>query len=323
MVSPSALEDEAIELSRGLNAGLYLLPDGERAKSPREVTSLLRWLYGIGMTRKDWIIAFGGGTVSDVAGFASSIYMRGTMFATAPTTLLAAVDASLGGKNAVNFAGVKNLIGTIRQPSLVAVDVGLLRKLPDLELRNGMAEVIKYAISLDGHLFRYLEEKKAEVLSKGRALDEIIIRSIDIKMRVVARDELDLTGTRAVLNVGHTFAHALEAGSSFSLPHGLAVAAGISMECSLGNRLGITSEAAVHGARSLLRGYGLPQGFNDLASLLKRFSLSAALRAMATDKKLGSDGMAIVPFVTEIGRWRPVELSLDELRSAFREAVRS
>ncbi|MGC8601870.1 MAG: 3-dehydroquinate synthase [Thermoprotei archaeon] len=321
VISTSSLKEEALELSSKLDARLYLLPDGERAKSIREATRLLRWLYEMGMTRQDWVVAFGGGTVSDVAGFVSSVYMRGTRYAIAPTTLLAAVDASIGGKNAINFAGTKNLVGTVRQPSLVTVDTGILKRLPERELKSGMAEVIKYALSLDEGLFRLLEQRRDDVLQRGKALDEVILRSIDAKMKVVEKDELDSRGIRIVLNLGHTFAHAIEAGSGFSVSHGFAVAAGISMECWLGNRLGITSHEALTSALGLLRDYGLPCTLSELIGERRHFSMAAALRALNEDKKLCTTGRVNVPFVTEIGSWKSVELPLEQLKDSFRKVM--
>ncbi|WP_449462524.1 3-dehydroquinate synthase [Tardisphaera miroshnichenkoae] len=323
LVAPVTLKEEGQKLSDELGAPLYLLPDGEKAKSLKEVMSMLRWLSRQGFTRQDWLIAFGGGTTSDVAGFVSSIYMRGTRFAVAPTTLLAAVDASIGGKNAVNFAGAKNLVGTIRQPSLTVVDTTLLRKLPQQELANGMAEVIKYALSLDRGFYEYLIRRRDEVLGKGDALDEIVMRSIQLKMSVVVRDELDELGIRAVLNVGHTFGHALEAGSGFSLPHGLAVAAGMSAECSLGRKLGVTSDDALESARQLLLEYGLPTTFKEALKFAKTFRPRAAASALSEDKKLRSDGKLLLPLVAEVGTWRAATLPLQELRKVLREAMAS
>ncbi len=249
--------------------------------------------------------------------------MRGTKLAVAPTTLLAAVDASIGGKNAVNFAGVKNLVGTIRQPSLTIVDMAFLRRLPQQELVNGMAEVIKYALSLDGGLFDFLKKGKDEVLSRGSALNEVVARSIQLKMSVVVKDELDELGIRAVLNVGHTFGHALEAGSGFSIPHGLAIAAGMSMECDVGRRLGVTSEDALDSARQLLLDYGLPTTFKEALAFSKGFRPRAALRALSDDKKMRSDGKMLLPLIAEVGKWRAVTPSIGEVRKALREEMAS
>jgi len=204
---------------------LILVPDGEEAKQWSMVEDLLGKLLEAGLDRKSTIIALGGGTVGDLAGFAASIYMRGIDVIHIPTTLLAMVDSSIGGKTAVNHPKGKNLVGSFHQPSRVLIDPVLLETLPEREIRSGLAEVIKYGVISDARLFELLETKSLSELSI-EAKVEIIASCVTAKAHYVERDEEDRKGIRAALNYGHTVGHAIETLSKNSMNHGEGVAIG-------------------------------------------------------------------------------------------------
>ncbi|MBE6973988.1 MAG: 3-dehydroquinate synthase [Ruminococcaceae bacterium] len=207
----------------GLETSAYVFPNGEESKNAAEYLNILNHLAANGLTRTDRIIALGGGVVGDIAGFAAATYLRGIQFIQVPTTLLAMVDSSVGGKTAIDLPAGKNLCGAFWQPSLVLCDIDTLDTLPDPIFRDGCAEVIKYGILYDPALFAHLEQY-------GTAFDRIpvISRCVELKRDVVAEDEFD-TGARMKLNLGHTFGHGIEAHSNFTVSHGKAVAMGMAI----------------------------------------------------------------------------------------------
>lgn len=203
-----------------------LIGQGEQAKSFATLEHIYHQLIELGADRSSFILGIGGGIVTDIAGFVASTYMRGVEFGFITTTLLGAVDASVGGKNGVNIGGFKNMVGVFSQPKFVICDVALLHTLPEREFRAGLAEVIKTAILGDAELFRELEQTSFEELRNNNSLlEDIIIRSVQVKASVVAEDERE-GGRRRVLNLGHTIAHAIEKCTS-TLSHGEAVAVGL------------------------------------------------------------------------------------------------
>lgn len=219
----------ALEVA-GLSAEPIILPAGESTKSWPHLAELIDRLLELGVERKDHVIAFGGGVIGDLVGFAASIVKRGCNFIQVPTTLLSQVDSSVGGKTAINTAAGKNLVGTFHQPSLVLIDPRVLATLPPRELRAGYAEVIKYGLIDDAGFFAWCETHGPALLAGDEAAQvEAIERSVAAKARIVAADERETTGLRALLNLGHTFGHALEAETGFSdrLLHGEAVAIGM------------------------------------------------------------------------------------------------
>lgn len=226
--------------SAGLKVGMVNVPVGEEAKSWDVAGSLIGELLDIGLDRRSAVIAFGGGAIGDLAGFAAAIYMRGVHLVQVPTTLLAQVDSSYGGKTAVNHPKGKNLIGAFYQPSLVASDPGLLRTLPVRELLSGLGEVVKHGVIADPELFRLTEEERDRLLeADSEALTEAVIRSVTIKGRLVEEDERDIKGSRAILNYGHTVGHALEILSDHELRHGEAVAIGMEAAAEIAVGLGL------------------------------------------------------------------------------------
>ncbi|MGC8673707.1 MAG: 3-dehydroquinate synthase [Thermoprotei archaeon] len=288
---------------------ILLVPDGEGAKDVGVALNALKQLRDAGMQRTDSLLAVGGGTVTDLGGFLSSIYMRGTRLVNLPTTLLAMVDAALGGKNGVDFMGYKNLLGVIHQPSLVIEDLNFIRSLPEEDYRSGLSEVIKYAAVLDSELGDFLvENREGVMLRKSDEVSFLVGRSVQDKMRAVAVDEMDRLGIRAALNFGHTIGHAIEAGTNFKISHGRAVAVGMAAEANLGVLEGITSSESEAWLLDALRRYGLPTELNGLG--VSEFDSERATRALAGDKKRVSEKI-IMPFMKERGTWclRGIELS--------------
>jgi 3-dehydroquinate synthase len=218
----------------GRDLEAFLVKDGESWKTLATAASILDRLVGMRARRDATVIALGGGVVGDVAGFAAACYMRGIAFVQVPTTLLAQVDSSVGGKTGVNHAGGKNLIGAFHQPRLVLIDTDTLLSLPDREFRAGLAEVIKHGAIADAHFFAWLEENMVKLLDKdAEVLAFAVRRSCEIKASVVAEDETE-QGRRALLNFGHTFAHAIENSLGYGeWLHGEAVAAGMVMAAAL------------------------------------------------------------------------------------------
>jgi 3-dehydroquinate synthase len=233
------VSDENVWAAQGerLRAGLgdiealpLLVPPGEGSKSWAELERLLDEMLGIGIERRDHVVAFGGGVIGDLVGFAAAIANRGCAFVQIPTSLLAQVDSSVGGKTAINVAAGKNLVGAFHQPSLVLIDLACLDTLDPRQLRSGYAEIVKYALIEDPAFFEWLEANGPALLAGDRkALRHAIAASVAGKARIVEEDERETSGRRALLNLGHTFGHALEAETGYSerLFHGEAVAAGM------------------------------------------------------------------------------------------------
>lgn len=260
------------------------LPDGESHKSMATMRTVLDQLVSKGANRDTTVIALGGGVVGDIAGFAAACYMRGVAFIQVPTTLLAQVDASVGGKTGVNHPHGKNLIGAFHQPRVVMIDIDTLSTLPDRELRAGLAEIIKYGAICDIDFFAWLEENMAALLERDtEALVYAIGRSCELKARIVADDEREL-GRRAILNFGHTFAHAIENCQGYGeWLHGEAVAAGMVLAASLSD----IAEAENERLQALVAAAGLPVKAPAIA-------VDEWLRAMGLDKKVQNKQLRFV-----------------------------
>lgn len=260
------------------------LPDGESHKNLRTMETVLDKLVEIGANRDTTIIALGGGVVGDIAGFAAASYMRGVCFVQVPTTLLAQVDSSVGGKTGVNHPGGKNLIGAFHQPSAVVIDTDTLQTLPRRELSAGLAEVIKHGAICDIEYFAWLENNMQALLELDPdALAYAIRRSCEIKAAVVAEDERE-SGRRAILNFGHTFGHAIENSLGYGeWLHGEAVAAGMVMAAELSQ----LAEADVERLRALLRLAGLPDSPPPIAA-------TRWMAAMGMDKKVHNKQLRFV-----------------------------
>ncbi|MFH1849587.1 MAG: 3-dehydroquinate synthase [archaeon] len=229
------------EVQKRNRAHLLSFPAGEKHKTLDTFSGLIDMLHAQGADRRSLIIALGGGVVGDVAGFVASAYMRGIDFIQVPTTLLAMVDSSVGGKVGVDTKDGKNLIGAFHQPKAVLIDTETLATLPETEFRNGMVELVKHAIIRDRDFFKDLESNIDRVLAKER-LEDAILASVRIKAWIVEEDEKE-AGIRRLVNYGHTFGHAIESLSSYAVPHGAAVAKGMLIAAKLSAELGHLSEA--------------------------------------------------------------------------------
>lgn len=227
----------------GITAHLHIVPAGEASKSWAELARLIDWLLAMGVERSDTIFALGGGMIGDLTGFAASIVKRGCEFVQLPTTLLAQVDSSVGGKTAINTAAGKNLVGTFHQPRFVLIDPLVLATLPPREMRAGYAEVVKYGLIDDAPFYDWCEAHGGRVLAQDpAALEQAIITSVAAKARIVGEDERETKDRRALLNLGHTFGHALEADTGFGdrLLHGEAVGAGMVLALRYSARRGLS-----------------------------------------------------------------------------------
>ena len=257
-----------------------ILPDGEAHKTLANTARVLDVLVANRFARDCAVLALGGGVVGDLAGFAAACYQRGVAFVQLPTTLLAQVDSAVGGKTGVNHPGGKNLIGAFHQPRLVVADTDTLTTLPPRELRAGVAEVIKYGLIADATLFDWLEAHLEELLAaEPAALTHVVRRSCEIKAEIVGRDERE-QGERALLNLGHTFGHAIESATAYrEWLHGEAVGAGLLMAAAMSSECGLLAASEVERVRALVARAGLP---TRVASV----SPGAALEHMRIDKKV-------------------------------------
>jgi 3-dehydroquinate synthase len=279
----------------GQHAGSVVLKPGEGTKSFRELGRLCERLLEMGLERGDLVIALGGGVIGDLAGFAASILRRGVRYVQIPTTLLAQVDSSVGGKTGINTPQGKNLIGTFYQPSLVLADTSVLATLPARELRSGYAEVAKYGLLGDAAFFGWLEGRWRQVLAQEAApLTHAIARSVEMKAAIVARDETE-TGERALLNLGHTFAHALEAWAGFSerLLHGEAVAIGLCLAFRLSGELGYCPPETAARVSAHLAAVGLPTRVSDIPDGEKA-DAAELVRLMGQDKKVRDGRLTLI-----------------------------
>ena len=270
--------------------GEIVLTPGEQYKTFSAVESICRAAARLHLTRKDRFIALGGGVTGDLTGFASAIYMRGVHFIQIPTTLLAMVDASVGGKTAADLPEGKNLIGAFHQPDAVLIDPGFLKTLSFTDLTCGLAEVVKTAVILDEKLFKKLEHAgESTVLAPDfeNLYPALVKRCCQLKAQVVEADEKEL-GLRAILNYGHTFGHAVEQKSNFSIPHGAAVAIGMNVAGTLAVTLGSWSADDARRQLELLKKLHRP------VTVPVSFSSSELLEVMRSDKKNDASGIRLV-----------------------------
>jgi 3-dehydroquinate synthase len=279
------------------------VPPGEGSKSLAMLERVLEFLLEAGLDRRSSLVAFGGGVVGDLGGLAAALFMRGIPYVQCPTTMLAQVDSSVGGKTAVNLPGGKNLAGAFHQPERVLADTATLATLPDEELRSGLGEVVKSALIGDGALLELLEREAAAILARDEdRLAEVVARCVRVKAAIVARDE-DERGERKALNLGHTFAHAIEHAAGFGrIPHGVAVAAGLVLALRASERAGVLVERELVGRiTTLLDSLAMP---GDLEGLRSRYGVRLGrdelLHGMRHDKK-GRAGKPALVLVRGIG----------------------
>ena len=289
-------------IKNGYRTVQYVFPYGEQSKKAEIFLSILDFLAESKLGRTDAVIALGGGVPGDLAGFAASCYMRGVTFIQIPTTLLAAVDSSVGGKTAINLAAGKNLAGAFYQPDVVICDVSLLSTLTPEVFSDGCAEVIKYGVISDKLPFKSLETPISE------QLEDIIASCVEIKRDIVGADEFE-NGARKLLNFGHTVGHAIELLSVYSISHGNAIAAGMVIETRAAVRMGICSEACLQELIHTLRQYGLPES--------TAFEADDIARACLSDKKRDG-GVITMVFPEKIGLCVLKEIPVSELYNIIR-----
>jgi 3-dehydroquinate synthase len=285
--------DQALH-SRGFEPRWLVLEPGEGAKTWAALERTMDWLLAEEVERGDHILALGGGVIGDLTGFAAAVLKRGCGFIQLPTTLLAQVDSSVGGKTAINTAAGKNLVGAFHQPALVLADLDTLGTLPQRELRCGYAEVIKYGILGDRAFFDWCEAEGPKVIAGDRAAQEYAVtESVKAKSRIVAEDERETTGARALLNLGHTFGHALEAQTGFSerLLHGEGVALGMVLAARYSARRGYISAGEAEQVATAIAASGLP---TEIATLGLNADGQALAAHMLHDKKMDA---GTLPFV--------------------------
>lgn len=299
--------------------GKYLLPDGEEHKNldhfMRALAALA--LFDQDLRSKTLVVLLGGGVVGDLGGFVAASYKRGIPFVQVPTTLLSMVDSSVGGKLGIDFhtpsGTIKNMVGVFYQPSLVLVDPLLLRTLPAREVRCGFAEAVKTAVLFDPALFKTFEAHWRDLLAlKPALMQRLIGRCVSLKAALVRQDEFDRKGKRILLNLGHTFGHALESASGFRLKHGEAVAFGLCCACDLSRRMGLAPgkrDRNLRRVETLLGRLSLPLRISGI-------SVARVLKAMGQDKKFDSRLRFVLPL--DIGRCKTVEVrNLDRVQEVL------
>lgn len=285
-----------LESLRGRPVESLILPGGETHKTFEGWRAVIDRLVEVGALRDSTLIALGGGVVGDLGGFAAATYMRGIRLVQAPTTLLAQVDASVGGKTAINHPAGKNLVGAFHQPASVIIDTDTLGTLPDREYRAGIAEVVKYGVIRDRAFFSWLVRNAAGIIARdSAAVLEMVARSVRNKAEVVVKDESE-RGVRAILNFGHTFGHALEALTGYSeYLHGEAVAIGMACAAALSEQRGTCPAGSSEELTALLRQFGLPVDWPP------EIPPERALETMAMDKKAVDSGLRLI-LIGEIGK---------------------
>jgi 3-dehydroquinate synthase len=306
----------------GFSTDTVVLEPGEHTKSLDHAVELYDRLVDAAADRRTLIVAVGGGVIGDLAGFVAATYLRGVPYVQIPTTLLAQVDSSVGGKVAVNHPRGKNLIGAFYQPRGVLIDTEVLGTLPDREYRCGLAEVVKYGVILDADFFAYLEEHVPEVNRRDASgLCRIVTRCCELKAEVVAADERELSGRRAVLNYGHTFAHAFETSAGYNLLHGEAVAIGMLCASRLAESLRMIDHEVTARQQRLLEALGLPTSLRgsagtDTPQMGSDASSEQLLAAMRHDKKaVAGRPRFILP--TCIGHVEPVDVDTSTVLSVL------
>jgi len=290
----------------GLRVVKYVIPHGEASKNAENYLRVMNWLAKEHVTRSDAIVALGGGVVGDLAGFAAATYLRRIDYIQIPTTVLAQVDSSVGGKTAIDLEAGKNLAGAFYQPKLVLCDLDTLDTLPEEIFRDGCAEVIKYAVLFDDNLFEHLK-------ARGTEFDReyTVSRCVEMKRDVVTEDEFD-NGKRQLLNLGHTLAHAAETLSGYSISHGRAVAAGMAVMAGAAAADGTCSRECADEITGILQRFGLPVKFD--------YTLDEMYQVMLSDKKRKGNRISLI-IPEEIGHCVIRRCSVEEMKAFLKTAV--
>lgn len=314
-VEPLYVEPLVDQLSdENLDVDVMTIEPGESSKTVEMVEELWNGMLSAAADRQSVVIAVGGGVVGDLAGFAAAGYARGIGFIQVPTTLLAQVDSSVGGKTGVNLPEGKNMVGAFWQPLGVLIDVDVLESLPEREYIAGLAEVVKYGVILDEEFFAYLENNVEAIQNRdSAALEHIVARSCRLKADIVEQDEREETGLRSVLNYGHTFGHALESATNYTeILHGEGVSIGMHCAAKLAARVGMVDEAFVTRQKKLLTALKLP-------TKLPEVDLDEVLHLMRRDKKV-ADGQIKFVLPTRMGEVKLVDdIAPTDIRAALEE----
>ena len=299
------------------HVGRWDIPDGEESKTLESFVGAVRWLaqFAPNPGVLPTVVTLGGGVVGDVGGFAAACFRRGIPYVQAPTTLLAAVDSSIGGKTAVNLPEGKNLVGAVYQPRLVYVDLATLKTLPERDVRSGLAEVIKYGAILDADLFQYLEESIDDLVRLDpEALMRVVPTCVQLKADTVAQDETDTEHVRVCLNFGHTLGHAIEKAADGRLTHGECVAVGMVAAARISVWTGLCQEEVLDRLEALIHRAGLPTHAEGI-------EMDRVLSIMAHDKKF-TVGRNRFVLLADIGRWEERDaVPTDIVRDAAREVL--
>jgi len=304
-------DEQVLELHgfpKGFDGNTLILPGGEEIKTLTVLERVLDYCADSRLSRGSVLVAYGGGTIGDLTGLAASLFKRGLAVVQIPTTLLAQVDASVGGKTAVNLASGKNLAGTFHQPSAVYCDTSLLATLGDTEYASGLGEVLKTALLAGEAELCDLEARAGALMARdGEALQDTVTMCVQTKARVVASDPLE-RGARRSLNLGHTFGHAIEHAAGYGrVPHGVAVGVGLALAAGASERSGVAASGLAQRTEELLRLFGLPATLDELRSL---YSLASALSTEALISGLGHDKKGAVGVPEFVLPVRPGEVKL-------------
>lgn len=309
----AGLLDKTLKQS-GFSLRYKLVPDSEKSKSIEMASAVIKDIACHDKKKQLFIIALGGGVIGDLAGFVASIYKRGIPYIQIPTTLLAQVDSSIGGKTGVDLIEGKNLVGAFYQPKLVFIDIKVLKTLSLRQVRSALAEIIKYGVIKDRDLFAYLEKNYREILKlKPGKLEFIVSRCVDIKSKVIQRDEREEKGIRTILNFGHTIAHALEAAGGFKkYNHGEAVALGMLVACGISKKLRLMNKETAERIERLITVMGLP-------TKIKKVNIADIIKAHYRDKKFtGSKNKFVL--IKNIGETVLIEnIPLEIIRESLSE----
>ncbi|MBD3183920.1 3-dehydroquinate synthase [Candidatus Poribacteria bacterium] len=293
-------------LSSGIQVEVVIIPDGEEYKSLEWAGKLFDSFVDFGMTRHSGVVALGGGVIGDLAGFAAATFMRGISFVQIPTSLIAQVDSSVGGKTAVNHPRGKNLIGAFHQPKFVFIDVSVLKSLPERELKSGFAEVIKHAVIMDKELFEYMDDNVDKIMDIDiQSMEQIVSRSCKDKATIVEQDEKE-QNIRAILNYGHTIGHSVESVSGYSyFRHGEAVSIGMAVAARIAVNMGILDDEQEKRQNLILSNYGLPVKFPDLET-------DEIIKTLYLDKKIKENKKLRFVLAKKIGKAIIVEDVMEE-----------
>ena len=297
--------------SKRFSSHLITIPAGEKSKSLTQVEKICDEMIKTGFDRSSFVVGLGGGVIGDLSGFVAAIFQRGIPHIQIPTTLLAMVDSSIGGKTGVNLQAGKNLVGVIHHPALIICDIEALEALPPQEIRQGYAEIIKHAIIRDAEMFHDLSSRQASIHRSGDALIELIRRNIAIKARIVSVDDRETSGERALLNFGHTVGHGIERATAFKIPHGDCVSIGMVAACTISMKRAGLSANERDDVVALLKKFGLP---TQLPAEVDREKI---IDAIAHDKKFlgGKIRFVVTPGIGEAHV--SSEVTMDDIRAAI------